>query len=76
MWVEIVDAFRLVDIHASEQRKCPLTRLSLGKSKLLAHGEGELLAAGNAQDMTLVAADGNLTVTDVVLEPAEDAVQA
>lgn len=44
--------------------------------ELLRSGLGDLLAAGNAKDMTLVAADGDLTVSDVVLAPAEDTVQA
>ncbi|MGW9412369.1 valine--tRNA ligase [Arthrobacter cupressi] len=36
-------------------------------------GLGDLKAAANAREVSLVAADGELTVSDVVLAPAEDA---
>jgi valyl-tRNA synthetase len=44
--------------------------------ELLRAGLGDLLAAGNAHDVALVAAEGDLVVSDVVLAPAEDTVQA
>ena len=44
--------------------------------ELLRRGLGDLLAAGNAKDLTLVAAEGSITVSDVVLAPAEEPVQA
>lgn len=39
-------------------------------------GLGDLKAAANAQEISLVAADGELTVSDVVLAPAEEPAQA
>lgn len=39
-------------------------------------GLGDLLAAGNARDLTLVAGDGDLTVSGVELAPADEQVQA
>lgn len=39
-------------------------------------GLGDLKAAANAQEISLVAADGELTVSDVILAPAEEPAQA
>ena len=39
-------------------------------------GLGDLKAAANARELTLVAGDGELTVSDVVLAPAEEPAQA
>ena len=39
-------------------------------------GLADLKAAANARELTLVAGDGELTVSDVVLAPAEEPAQA
>ena len=39
-------------------------------------GLGDLKAAANAPDITLIAGEGELTVSDVVLAPAEEPAQA
>jgi valyl-tRNA synthetase len=45
-------------------------------AKQLQAGLADLKAAANARELTLVGGDGELTVSDVVLAPAEEPAQA